>query len=61
MQNTVQNFSHAVLAVATDNGPVMMDNLHRQTITAANVPEYTPLYSVNADSIWTHNSIIAGL
>jgi predicted transglutaminase-like cysteine proteinase len=42
---------HAVLAVATGGGTLILDNLHPRVLTLAEAPQYRPLYSVNFDAL----------
>lgn len=48
---------HAVLALATDRGMLVLDNLNPEVLPFERVPHYRPLYSVNLDNLWLHDTL----
>lgn len=48
---------HAVLALATERGMLVLDNLNPEVLPFERVPHYRPLYSVNLDSLWLHDTL----
>lgn len=47
---------HAVLAVATDQGNFILDNLRADVYLDADQPGYQPLYSLGAGKAWLHGT-----
>ncbi len=45
---------HAVLAVATDVGPVILDSLLDQPVVHDAIDHYQPVYSLNRNGRWMH-------
>ncbi|MBL6934968.1 MAG: transglutaminase-like cysteine peptidase [Alphaproteobacteria bacterium] len=54
LQDLNLKIPHAVLAVYTDNGPVLLDNQIPQVIPAKSVFHYKPVYSMNENFWWLH-------
>jgi predicted transglutaminase-like cysteine proteinase len=48
---------HAVLALATERGMLVLDNLNPEVLPFERVPHYRPLYSVNLDNLWLHDTL----
>lgn len=45
---------HAVLAVSTNNGHFILDNLYNNVYRDISVPHYQPLYSFSLEHSWIH-------
>lgn len=55
--DTRRDILHAVLAVATDNGYFILDNLSNQVSLDSTYPNYQPLFSTNTDNSWLHGRV----
>jgi predicted transglutaminase-like cysteine proteinase len=54
VQDTWKNVAHAILAVYTNGGVVILDNQNKRVETAADVDRYQPIFSINSTSWWLH-------
>jgi predicted transglutaminase-like cysteine proteinase len=54
LRDASRNFFHAVLAVSTNNGTYVLDNLHDAVLTDRQLPQYQALYSLSAQGAWVH-------
>ena len=45
---------HAVLAVSTNRGHFILDNVRNEIVTDRQLPDYMPLYSFSAGRSWIH-------
>lgn len=45
---------HAVLAVTTDQGHFILDNVHDQILRDTDIAHYQPLFSLSFDRYWLH-------
>ena len=50
---------HAVLAVATASGSLILDNTRADVVMDTELPEYQPLFSLGAEQGWIHGTRIA--
>jgi predicted transglutaminase-like cysteine proteinase len=54
VQDTKMRQSHAVLAVATDQDVVILDNQTPGIVSPESVPHYAPVYSISDEQWWLH-------
>ncbi len=54
LQDTNLQIPHAILAVATGNDVLILDNQTREVISHRRIAHYIPLYSVNENRWWLH-------
>jgi len=54
VHDQIRNLAHAVLVVYTGDTAVVLDNLTNAVLPHDRVVNYTPYYSVNADTRWAH-------
>lgn len=54
LQDTQKNIPHAVLAVYTDAGPLILDNQIKMVMHADRIDHYKPIFSINRDAWWLH-------
>jgi predicted transglutaminase-like cysteine proteinase len=57
VHDQVRDLVHAVLAIEADGSPLLLDNLNPDVVTADLAPQYRPLYSVNFDHLWLHDTL----
>jgi len=51
---------HAVLAVATGSGNLILDNTRAEVAMDTDLPDYQPLFSLGAERSWIHGTRTAG-
>lgn len=56
VQDQVKNIPHAILIVYSNDGPVVLDNQNKQTMSVAKVDRYRPIFSINAENWWLHRA-----
>jgi len=49
-----RNLFHAVLAITTNKGNFILDNVDNRILTDRDLPQYLPLYSFSEDRSWIH-------
>lgn len=54
LQDTRRSLFHAVLAVSTNQGHYILDNLHDSVMKDTELDDYLPLYSMSAERSWIH-------
>jgi transglutaminase-like putative cysteine protease len=54
LRDASRNFFHAVLAVSTNSGTYVLDNLRDAVLTDRQLPQYQALYSLSAQGAWVH-------
>lgn len=54
VHDQIRNLAHAVLVVYTGDTAVVLDNLTNAVLRHDRVVNYTPYYSVNAETRWAH-------
>ena len=54
VQDVLRDIAHAVLAVKTSDGVVILDNLTNAVLPQERVSQYVPYYSVNEAARWAH-------
>lgn len=54
VQDTLRDLAHAVLAVYTDEGTFILDNLTNAVLPHDRIFQYEPYYSVNEEARWAH-------
>lgn len=54
LRDRERDFYHAVLAVTTDQGYLILDNLRDAVVVDRRLPSYQPLFSVSQDRSWIH-------
>ncbi|MEZ5933108.1 MAG: transglutaminase-like cysteine peptidase [Alphaproteobacteria bacterium] len=54
VKDVIRDLAHAVLAVYTDDGVFILDNVNSEVRPQAQVTEYAPYYSVNEQARWAH-------
>ncbi|NRG16411.1 transglutaminase-like cysteine peptidase [Rhizobiales bacterium] len=54
LQDTRRSLFHAVLAVSTNQGHYILDNLHDSVMKDSELGDYMPLYSMSAERSWIH-------
>lgn len=54
VHDVLRNFAHAVLAVRQGDEFIFLDSLQDGLLSAEQVPQYVPEYSVNLTSGWAH-------
>jgi predicted transglutaminase-like cysteine proteinase len=54
VQDVVRDIAHAVLAVYTEEGVVVLDSLFTAVLEQDSIMQYTPYYSVNETSRWVY-------
>ena len=54
VKDTLRDLAHAVLAVHTDKGTVILDNLTNAVLGHERIFQYSPYYSVNEEARWAH-------
>lgn len=52
--DTKRNLHHAVLAIATNKGNFILDNMHDKVLIDKEIADYKPLYSFSEDRSWLH-------
>jgi predicted transglutaminase-like cysteine proteinase len=56
LQDMRRQVTHAVLAVYTGNGVLILDNLSDQPVWASSIRHYLPIFSINEDAWWYHEN-----
>ena len=56
VQDLQKNIPHAVLIVYTDNGPMLLDNQIKSTVSVNRVQHYKPIFSINQQAWWLHTA-----
>lgn len=51
-----KDMPHAVLIVYSDAGPLVLDNQSKDTLPAARVSRYKPIFSINRQAWWLHTA-----
>ncbi|MCB1782802.1 MAG: transglutaminase-like cysteine peptidase [Alphaproteobacteria bacterium] len=51
-----KNIPHAVLAVYTQNGPLILDNQIKTVEKAEAIAHYRPIFSINREAWWLHSA-----
>ena len=54
LQDLNLRIAHAVLAVYTEDGIIILDNQIRGTVQASVIRHYKPIFSINEDAWWLH-------
>lgn len=54
LQDMNLRVAHAVLAVYTDSGIVILDNQIRQAVLSSVIRHYKPIFSINEEAWWLH-------
>jgi len=54
LKDTVRNLYHAVLAVSTNKGRFILDNVHNNVLLDKQLAHYLPLYSFSENRSWIH-------
>lgn len=54
LRDTARNLYHAVLAVSTNKGHFILDNVRNEVYRDVAASHYLPLYSFSADRSWIH-------
>lgn len=54
VQDTLRDLAHAILAVSTEGGTVILDNLTNAVLPHTRISQYSPYYSVNENARWAH-------
>lgn len=56
VHDEIKNIPHAVLAVYTDKGPLILDNQIKTVRLAGNITHYKPIFSINREAWWLHTA-----
>lgn len=54
LRDRSRNMYHAVLAVTTNHGHLILDNMRNRVVRDTAISDYQPLYSFSADRSWIH-------
>ena len=54
LKDTARNLYHAVLAVSTNKGRFILDNVHNNVLLDKQLAHYLPLYSFSENRSWIH-------
>ncbi|NKB53414.1 MAG: hypothetical protein GKR97_14530 [Rhizobiaceae bacterium] len=54
LKDTDRNLYHAVLAVSTNKGTFILDNVQKWVVLDKQLPHYLPLYSFSGKRSWVH-------
>jgi predicted transglutaminase-like cysteine proteinase len=54
LKDTDRNLYHAVLAVSTNKGTFILDNVQKWVVMDKQLPHYLPLYSFSGKRSWVH-------
>jgi predicted transglutaminase-like cysteine proteinase len=54
LRDTARNLYHAVLAISTNKGHFVLDNVHDEVYRDIEARNYLPLYSFSTDRSWIH-------
>jgi predicted transglutaminase-like cysteine proteinase len=54
VQDLYKNLKHAVLAVYTEQGIMILDNQNKRVVAASDTDRYQPIFSINSTSWWLH-------
>ncbi len=56
LKDTNRNLFHAVLAVSTNKGHFILDNVVNRVYSDREVPHYRPMFSFSTDRAWIHGT-----
>lgn len=56
VQDQQKNIPHAVLAVYTDGGTMILDNQIKTATSANKISHYKPIFSINQNAWWLHTA-----
>ena len=56
LQDTSKNLAHAILAVYTDSGVMILDNQAKTVKYDIEISNYKPIYSINRSGWWLHKN-----
>ncbi|MEP1207698.1 MAG: transglutaminase-like cysteine peptidase [Rhizobiaceae bacterium] len=54
LKDTERNLYHAVLAISTNKGAFILDNVQKWVVMDKQLPHYLPLYSFSGSRSWVH-------
>ena len=54
LKDTRRNLYHAILAVSTNKGAFVLDNVQQNVLRDSQLPQYQPLYSFSDERSWIH-------